>query len=196
MANFQMSQVRDPFVKEPFSKLKVYEDENEIEDKDIIHKALDHLMEFNNLEGVFNGIESDKLKKILKTHVAVYEGDDEKNTLLHVAVTMNCRSAVLKLLQLGAEINALNAENATPLHLACSKKIAKILLKHGADIDAKDKYNSTPLSEAVTNNYDNLIRFLLKKGANSSLAKEYFNMPQDCDDEELFKYESASDNFF
>jgi hypothetical protein len=66
----------------------------------------------------------------------------------------------------------LTADGVTPLHLASSVAMAKLLLDNGADIDARDARNSaTPLRWAAAALWDrkpqtrDLIRFLQSKGA-------------------------------
>jgi ankyrin repeat protein len=56
--------------------------------------------------------------------------------------------AVEVLLQCGADVNARNNSNSTPLHLASSlwgTTSMERLIQHGADVNASDKDNSTPL---------------------------------------------------
>ncbi len=57
--------------------------------------------------------------------------------------------AVGVLLQHGADVNARDEHNSTPLHLVSSRptrgiKIARLLLEHGANADAEDEMCRTP----------------------------------------------------
>ena len=55
------------------------------------------------------------------------------------------------LIQSGAEINATDDDNDTPLHYAAGygfQKVVAILLKHGAKKDMKNDRNLTPSQEA------------------------------------------------
>ncbi|KAH8977324.1 ankyrin repeat-containing domain protein [Lactarius deliciosus] len=58
------------------------------------------------------------------------------------------------LIQHGADVNAQNGDQSTPLHLAASSRLAvegnvvRLLLKHGANVDAKDGDGRTPLQVA------------------------------------------------
>ena len=45
-------------------------------------------------------------------------------------------------------------------------EIVKLLVDHGADINAKDFYNSTPLINAVGKYYTKIVEYLILKGAN------------------------------
>lgn len=66
-------------------------------------------------------------------------------------------------------------DHATPLHLASSVAMAKLLLDNGADLNARDgHYSGTPLRWAASNLWDHshsridLVRYLQSKGASES----------------------------
>ena len=66
-------------------------------------------------------------------------------------------------------------DRATPLHLATSVVMAKLLLDNGADINARDgHYSATPLRWAASNLWDHshswmdLVRYLQSKGASET----------------------------
>jgi uncharacterized protein len=73
------------------------------------------------------------------------------NTLLHVAALGSNSAIVLKLIDMGIDIEARNASGFTALHLACKSggmlngAIVKPLLEHGADIEARSNEEDTPL---------------------------------------------------
>ena len=76
----------------------------------------------------------------------------EGNTLLHYAADRNASDEMIQaLLDLGANPNALNNDNKTPLHLATNRKnIINKLIKAGALITDKDKDGNTPLHAACS----------------------------------------------
>jgi hypothetical protein len=56
-----------------------------------------------------------------------------ESTPLHFAVSSGNRQITLFLLTYGAKVNARNKYGCSPLHLASSLSLTKLLLKHGAD---------------------------------------------------------------
>lgn len=48
----------------------------------------------------------------------------------------------------------------------------KLLVKHGASVNIQSQNGFTPLYMAAQENHDNVVKFLLSKGANQSLATE------------------------
>ena len=67
----------------------------------------------------------------------------------------------------GAEIEAKDVNNQTPLHLAAlsnSIETAKLLLESGAEIEARDVNNRTPLDVAARKNSAETAILLLERG--------------------------------
>jgi ankyrin repeat protein len=80
---------------------------------------------------------------------------------------------IQKIINSGANVNAINDIGFTPLHIAVvydRPEIVKLLLKNGANIDAvtKNKEN-TSLHLAITMNNSNMVRILIQKGADVTL---------------------------
>mmetsp|Transcript_31254 Transcript_31254/g.87645 ORF Transcript_31254/g.87645 Transcript_31254/m.87645 type:complete len:704 (+) Transcript_31254:67-2178(+) len=74
-----------------------------------------------------------------------------------------------RMLDNGADPNAMDYDKRTALHLASSEGhlyCVELLLDSGADLNASDRWANTPLSEAVENNQDTVAELLRKKGAN------------------------------
>ncbi len=81
---------------------------------------------------------------------------------------------VEKLLKSGADVNVVNEELETPLHLAAGGGhlgLVELLIKHGADVNAQDSEGRTPLCIATANN-DVVVELLLKHGATPCATKE------------------------
>lgn len=99
---------------------------------------------------------------------------------LSVAVEKGQREIVELLLEKKAPIDQRSSVSPhfyeTPLTTAIRKGyilIAKLLIDHGAEIDAADDRYSSPIETAVVNRNIELIKLLLKKGAN---PQEGFNL--------------------
>ncbi|KAK0182102.1 hypothetical protein PV327_000271 [Microctonus hyperodae] len=68
----------------------------------------------------------------------------------------------------GVDVSQPNGDGRTILHLACCEgdlKIVRTLLEMGANVHIKDRFNRTPLTEAVENNFHEIIKLLLQCGA-------------------------------
>jgi ankyrin repeat protein len=90
------------------------------------------------------------------------------STALQAAVWFSKPLAVTELLQEGADVNARNNFEITPLHDCAQKstvEIALILLEHGADVTARNKSGQTPLEVAIQNNHTNIAEILRQHGA-------------------------------
>src|SRR6478672_3201484 len=59
---------------------------------------------------------------------------------------------IRRLIELGADVNAIEKIGFTPLHFAAQEKkleIAQLLVDHGANVNAQDKHGNTPLGRAT-----------------------------------------------
>jgi len=101
-------------------------------------------------------------------NVTIKEGDPLRkgNTLLHLAADRGYTKIVRLLLANGANAEALNELQLTPLHFARNVAIADILLDAGANLHATDTNDMTPLHHAALYNNDQLTTKLLAAGAN------------------------------
>ena len=100
----------------------------------------------------------------------------KKEELLHLATKNGQVSLIKNLLKTKVDINALNAEGLSPLHLAVIEgniEVTNLLISEGANIEIKDsKWGSSPLLYACQNGRTKLVQMLLQNGANIN-SKSY-----------------------
>lgn len=118
------------------------------------------------------------IKKMVQQGVDINTKDHLCRTLLMYAVTDNQLDLVNELIKLGIDVNAQDKQGFTALHVAAiyqNVKIAKCLVAHGAILEAKDGWGNTPLQRAVfySKGKGDVIKFLLKKGANRNSKNNY-----------------------
>lgn len=91
----------------------------------------------------------------------------KKGTPLSVASRNSNDATLLKrLLDFGANVNTLTAEDKTPLFHAArndNASFAMLLLEYGADINAQATTRETPLTTAITYNSHNVLRLFLDR---------------------------------
>ena len=90
-------------------------------------------------------------------------------------------SIIAELISRGSNVNYINENGNTLLHLAtrkrydkCKESIASLLINAGIDINYKNSQGLTALSHTIENSHYSLTLFLLRKGANVS---------KDCEEE-------------
>lgn len=103
--------------------------------------------------------------------VGINERDDDMFTPLHDAVRHANLKFVLDIIRAGADINAQNKIDETPLHRAVFEDTPPenllALLKAGADINAEDNGGKTPLHlAAIGRSTTDIISTLVDFGAN------------------------------
>merc|ERR1711971_553966 len=101
-------------------------------------------------------------------HNAIFDRDDEDNTLLHLAA-MNKHSETVKLLiAAGAPVQKRNRKEWTPLDSAAMSgcpKSCKLLLDNNSPLEPRDRNNQTPLHMAAMHGHCSVVQLLLDRGA-------------------------------
>ena len=92
-----------------------------------------------------------------------------QNTALHLAVQKSNNTEMVKYLieQAKLDVNAINLENQTALHLVSYQgymPVVEYLIENGALVDVRDKYNVTPLHIAAAYGHLSTLQLLLNKG--------------------------------
>ncbi|KLI30873.1 ankyrin, partial [Brachyspira hyodysenteriae] len=83
---------------------------------------------------------------------------------------------VRKLIDLGADVNLPAQSGFTPLMASHNNiAIAELLIEKGADIEAKDDYGINALVYASSDENEEMVKFLLEKGADANTVCEIEN---------------------
>jgi ankyrin repeat protein len=96
------------------------------------------------------------------------------NLSLIIAVIYDRADVVSYLLNVGANVDAVNLEGQTSLILIsgsnkCHATVMRLLLNHGANIDAQDHYGYTALITATLVKNTDAVKLLLENGANTMI---------------------------
>lgn len=97
------------------------------------------------------------------------------NNNLCNAVSYRDKEMVLRLLENGADKEAVNSRGMTPVIFAAMLgylDIVKLLVHYGADIEARDHDQKTALLWAAENERIELLEFLMKNGANAEVRNQ------------------------
>lgn len=95
--------------------------------------------------------------------------DEESWTPLHSAVSIGNETAVMALIDAGADVNASTSGGQTPMHYAASKgraSILELLLDSGASLEVKDRNGCTPLLRASSCGKIMPMKILIERGCN------------------------------
>ena len=96
-------------------------------------------------------------------------------TPLHWSLSAETSTAMMKLLELGANPNARSDQNATPLMNAAQMNLkdrALLLIRSGADVNAVDHRGFTALHRACEMGHAEIVALLLEHGADKSISAE------------------------
>jgi ankyrin repeat protein len=125
------------------------------------------------------GVQVDVARMLIECGADVAAQDNDGGTPLHIASQNGQVDVARMLIERGADVTAQNNDGETPLHLASAPtswtlvspekhaEVAHILLEHGADVNARNKNGLTPFVLAVNRGPAEIIRVLVKYGADS-----------------------------
>ena len=93
----------------------------------------------------------------------------EIDQLLHEATREGNVKKVKQLLDSGADVDQVNEQGLTPLHLSAlngRQDLAAVLIDHGANINAREEYTGklTPMAMALLMGYDDLVELMAGRG--------------------------------
>ncbi len=126
----------------------------------------------------------------VKQHLDAGTDIDEKDNLwgqrpLHQAIADGHAEIARLLIESGANVNATNNFNTTPLMLAADKSesIVKLLIAKGANVNAKGTMNSTALHSAAGSGNKIVAELLIANGADVNAKEMGFETPLDSAEE-------------
>ena len=101
-------------------------------------------------------------------------------TVLHLAADFKCSAELVKiLLEAGADVDAVDSDQSSPLHFASkssSVPVVKVLLEAGADVNALNCSQSSPLHYASKRN-PAVVPVLLEAGAKVNVLDKWQRSP-------------------
>ena len=109
------------------------------------------------------------MQELLAAGARYNEPDDKRHNPLHIACHNNQASIVALLLnQPNIEVDPIDQDNATPLHIVSSRghlEIVKLLIGKNALVNARTKNQSTPFYLACQEGHVDVARYLFENGA-------------------------------
>ena len=103
---------------------------------------------------------------LLKYGADIHDCNQDKQTLLHLAVEQNVEPIIMHLLNSGLKVDAKDNKGNTPLHFVTSVEAVDILLQNNAPIDALNYENESPLVTKLSEGKVDVAERLVECGAN------------------------------
>lgn len=110
----------------------------------------------------------------ISEYVAIERRGGDRKTPLSLAAKLGAQRAIAKLIERGANVEAVGKFNLTALHFAVkvgNESCCKFLLEKHANINAKTESNHTPLMMAAFQSNAKIVKILLEYGADTEVSK-------------------------
>lgn len=117
---------------------------------------------------------------LTKNPEAVLLKDDFGFTGLHIVASTDLIETAQVLISKGIDVNAINEDGNTALHIANYPEMTEFLIQNGANINAQNKLGNTPLLElcADQDGYDSM-DVLLNHGADPAIKNKLGEIAKD-----------------
>ncbi|XP_078537499.1 ankyrin repeat and SOCS box protein 18 isoform X2 [Lissotriton helveticus] len=144
------------------------------------HRANPNLLSHEGLTPLHLCTSEDTLRcaKLLIKYGAVVSqvSEDSQESPLHIAARHGLPAHTHLYLRHGAAVDGRNAQQETPLNVACGQaiepkhlenylQVCRMLLAHGADANATDEEKKSPLHKACKSASHDLVKLLLENGS-------------------------------
>lgn len=119
---------------------------------------------------IFTAVElgrDDLIKKAIASGQGINDREYHWDTPLHISARKGYIDIATLLIELGADIEAMDELSTTPLMAACivrDMEMVELLVERGADVN-HGSGERTPLSIAIRNKHDEIADFLRQNGA-------------------------------
>lgn len=147
-----------------------------IQDKNgdtVLHHVINEVSKNDSLSDILDAVLS-------RPDIDVDRRNKKSVSPLDSCIVYNQTAIVKKLLPKKCNLDSVNSEHETALHICCKYgtlneeiiAIVKLLLDFGANPDIQDKYLNTPLHYAAKKGYADVVKLLLKNKANNCLVNQ------------------------
>lgn len=128
-------------------------------------KALVKRFNFHNFDNLTNNDNQSKIDPRKDTKSL----NQEIITEFLFACMENDIPTVKRMVQAGVNINMMNYDKRTGLHIACSEghyDLVKFLLDNNADTEIQDRWNNKAVQDAERNNFSEIVEMIIKNSKN------------------------------
>ena len=143
--------------------------------------AIEKISDNNMMQEVFDKTDNDRVRdKVAGKMPDIKALDKTPSDLSQMLINASLEgydTEVIKTLKMGADINSVNENGASPLFIASfngNTTLVRVLVQRGADINQPAQGGATPLYVAVQQGHDYVAKHLLKNGADSNIAAGQF----------------------
>lgn len=162
--------LEDRIIEDEFQKIELIQEAARSDSLSCCQVLLDHGLDINSCGymrySALHCASSRRIARFLLVKGANVNSVTVKNdTALHIAVKKNLIEVASILIRYGSHINIPNIFGESPLHLAKSRNMSKLLLGSGSNVSAKNNLGETPLHIAAREGNEELISVLIQHGA-------------------------------